>query len=165
MKPVALFTCAGTPYRGLGLDCYDIARDARSFLGVGPVIAHPPCRAWGRYKAWAKPRPDEKGLALWALDLVRRNGGVLEHPLSSSLWAHLSPLERSRSLVIRQCDFGHRAEKETLLFWARLGPSPALPPSYDGPLVPVENMGRQERERTPPELARFLVEWVSTWRG
>lgn len=164
MKPTALFICANSPYLGLGLDCYDIERDARTFSGCGPVIAHPPCRAWGRYKAWAKPRPDEKNLALWALDRVRIGGGVLEHPISSSLWARLSPLELARSVVIRQCDFGHRAEKATRLFWARLGPPPPFPPVYRGPLVPVEKMGRPERERTPPFLAQWLVQWCSTWR-
>lgn len=153
----ALFVCRSSPYWALGVDCFDLARDARSFAGLGRVICHPPCRAWGRYKAVAKPRLGEADLALWALDLVRRNGGVLEHPASSGLWRFLQPGETS--LLVRQCDFGHRAEKLTRLFYARMPPVPALPAARGGPLVPVEYMCRQERERTPPELAAWLVNW------
>ena len=156
----ALFTCRSSPYRALGLDCYDLARDALSYTGAGRVIAHPPCRSWGRYSHVAKARPGEYDLALWALDLVRRNGGVLEHPRSSKLWRHVQPGETT--LVIRQCDFGHRAEKETRLFYAKMPPLPALPDPYSGPLVPVELMGRQERERTPLLLAQWLVSWCLT---
>lgn len=154
--PVALFTCASSPYLALGLECYDLARDARTYQGSGRVICHPPCRAWGKLKAFAKPRPDEKELALWALDLVRRNGGVLEHPASSSLWAHLRPGETS--ILIRQSDFGHRAEKLTRLFYAKMARVPLLPDPRP-PTNTVENMCRQERERTPFELAQWLVTW------
>lgn len=155
----ALFVCASSPYWDLGLDCYDSQRDALTYQGGGRVIAHPPCRAWGRYKNRAKPRPGEKELALWALELVRRNGGVLEHPASSSLWSHLRPGETS--FLIRQCDFGHRAEKLTRLFYARMPRVPLIPDPVSGPFVLVENMGRQERERTPLALARWLVNWCN----
>ena len=56
-------------------DVYDIDRDARNFIGDYPVIAHPPCRAWGMLSHMANPRPDEKDLAWFALDKVRTNGG------------------------------------------------------------------------------------------
>lgn len=155
--PTALFTCRGSPYLALSVECFDLARDARTFCGSGRVIAHPPCRSWGRYHHVAKPRPGEKELALWALDLVRRNGGVLEHPASSKLWRHLQPGDTT--LLIRQCDFGHRSEKLTRLFHAGLSAHPLLPARYSGPLVPVEHLCRQERERTPPALAHWLVTW------
>lgn len=154
-----LFVCRGSPYWSLPVDCFDLARDARTFRGSGRVICHPPCRSWGRYHHRAKPRPGERDLALWALDMVRRNGGVLEHPASSMLWRHLLPGERS--VLICQADFGHRAEKQTRLFVSGLGPMPPLPALRVEPLVPVERMCRQERERTPPDLARWLVNWVS----
>lgn len=155
--PVALFTCASSPYRDLGLECYDLVRDARTYQGSGRVICHPPCRAWGRYAHKANPRPGEKELALFALDLVRRNGGVLEHPASSALWQHLRSGETS--ILIRQSDFGHRAEKRTRLFYARMARVPLLPEPRPVPTVTVEQLCRQERERTPVLLAEWLVTW------
>ena len=59
-------------------DVWDMERDARCWPGGAPVVAHPPCRAWGRLRHFAKPRPDEKGLALHAVAAVREHGGVLE---------------------------------------------------------------------------------------
>lgn len=153
----ALFVCRSSPYWGLGVDCFDLARDARTYAGRGRVIAHPPCRSWGRYHYRAKPQPRERDLAPWALDLVRENGGVLEHPASSKLWRLLRPGETS--LLIRQADFGHRAEKLTRLFYAKMPRVPALPDPVPGPYRSVELMGRQERERTPPKLAEWLVTW------
>lgn len=156
-EPVALFTCATSPYLDLGLECFDYYRDARTYQGTGRVIAHPPCRTWGRYAHWVKAPPHEKDLAIWALELVRRNGGVLEHPASSRLWKHLRPGETS--ILIRQADFGHRAEKLTRLFYAKMPRVPLLPEPAEGPFVPVEHMGRPERERTPYPLAQWLVSW------
>lgn len=153
----ALFVCRSSPYYSLGLDCYDWRRDARTYNGKGRVICHPPCRAWGRYAHKAKAHPDERQLALWALELVRANGGVLEHPQSSGLWRYLRPGETT--ILIRQADFGHRAEKLTRLFYAKMPRVPLLPDPAPGPFVPVENMGRQERERTPLPLAEWLVTW------
>ena len=155
--PAALFVCSGSPYWRLGLDCFDLARDAQTYRGDGRVICHPPCRSWGRYAHKANARPGEKDLALWALELVRRNGGVLEHPASSGLWAHLRPGETS--LLIRQSDFGHRAEKRTRLFYAKMPRVPLLPDPRPVPTRTVEELCRQERERTPPELAQWLVTW------
>lgn len=159
MSVVALFVCPTSFYYRLGIECYDIHRDARTFSGPELVIAHPPCRAWGQLRALAKPRPDEKELALWALELVRRNGGVLEHPEHSTLWDYLLPGETT--LHIMQGDFGHGAPKATRLFYAGLPQHPPLPPprkTYNT----VENMCRREREETPPELARWLVQWCQS---
>jgi hypothetical protein len=156
----ALFTCAASPYLVLGLDCYDFARDARTYRGSGRVICHPPCRSWGRYAHKANPFPGERELALWALDLARRNGGVVEHPASSSLWQHLLPGEKT--ILIRQSDFGHRAEKLTRLFYAKMPRVPLLPDPLPVPTRTVEDLCRQERERTPVRLAQWLVTWCET---
>jgi len=83
----ALFVRADSIYKTLtGVDAYDFERNALTWSGGCPVVAHPPCRSWGRYKTVAKPLSGERELALWAVDQVRRFGGVVEHPLSSELW-------------------------------------------------------------------------------
>src|ERR1700748_1108174 len=81
-----LYARTDSIYKALGVDCFDIERDARTWKGGNPVIAHPPCRAWGRLAQFSKPRPGEKELAIHGLSMVRKWGGVLEHPYGSTLW-------------------------------------------------------------------------------
>ena len=33
---------------GEGFDCWDIERNALNWPGGNPIVAHPPCRAWGQ---------------------------------------------------------------------------------------------------------------------
>ncbi|GEM_PF-6624473 len=158
----ALFVRRDTHYAALGCDCYDLARDALTWRGGSPGVFHPPCRGWGRYAHRARVRPGEVELALWAVDMCRRWGGVVEHPLSSRLWravgcspfgvrdAHGGVLIR-----VRQSWWGHRAPKDTGLYVC--GPVPALPAPVCSAVTTVERMGRAERERTPLPFARFLV--------
>ena len=80
-----LFARKDSIYKQFNVDVWDIDRDARLWPGGNACICHPPCRAWGKLKAFAKPRNDEKELALISIDFIRRNGGVLEHPAQSSL--------------------------------------------------------------------------------
>lgn len=121
-----LFARKRSIYKKLPLcDVWDIVRDARHYAGSNPVIAHPPCRGWGRLRGLAKPRADEKDLALFAIDQVRRCGGVLEHPAYSSLWkAAQLPLPGPGrvdefggfTIAVSQKWWGHRAEKDTWLY-------------------------------------------------
>lgn len=170
-----LFARADSIYKSIpNCDVWDIERDARKWPGNAPVVAHPPCRAWGRLRQFANPRPDEKSLALFAIDQIRKFGGVLEHPAGSTLWdvAHLpNPGERDSfggwTLPIYQSQFGHKAQKSTYLYI--VGCEPRDIPSF--PLVlgeashTVSSSGRRrdgtrlkarpeitkaEREHTPP---------------
>lgn len=164
-------------------DVYDIDRDARTWPGGSPAVAHPPCRAWGRLSHMAKPRPDEKDLARFAVAMIRQFGGVLEHPNASRLWDDQNlPIPGSRdefggfTLPIFQQWFGHRAEKSTLLYVVGCEPGdvPNIPIVL-GAATHVVSTGstnhikfgangwrpaisHKEREQTPPELARWLVE-------
>jgi len=133
-----LFARNDSRYKQLaGYDVYDIERDARNFSEKYPVIAHPPCRAWGRLSHMANPRPDEKDLAWFALDKVRKNGGVLEHPKGSRLWQEAPlpmPGEFSDefggfTVLIDQWHFGHVARKWTHLYIVGINPSelPQIP--------------------------------------
>jgi hypothetical protein len=174
----ALFVRQNSIYKDLGIDCYDINRDARLFDSNHPIIAHPPCRAWGRLSYFAKPREDEADLAIWAINQIRLSGGVLEHPLGSKLWKHMNlPTGRDvdefggYTLSINQHWFGHNAQKKTLLYicGCPMSDLPPMPLRFDciefvistgyrkghqnwRPSVKVE-----EREATPVELAKWLV--------
>lgn len=184
-----LFARADSVYKTIpGLDVYDIERDARTWPGGCPVIAHPPCRAWGRLRHMASPRPDEKDLARWAVRQVRTWGGVLEHPNASTLWRDQglpSPGFRDAyggwTLPVCQYWFGHRAEKRTLLYIVGCDPQdiPAYPMTMQRATHVVGTSGRRkdgsrlqdrpeitkaEREHTPPAFAHWLVDLASRVR-
>ena len=173
-----LFARQDSIYKELpNCDVWDIERDARNWTGGCPIVAHPPCRAWGRLRTFAKPRPDEKDLARWAVAQIRRWGGVLEHPAGSTLWADQSlpypgttPDEHGGwTLAAPQKWWGHKAEKATWFYVVGCFPSdiPALPLVLGDALYVVQTRKRSdhrphitkaEREHTPEALARWLVE-------
>lgn len=160
----ALFVRADNHYANLGVDCYDAKRDALTWPGGSPGIFHPPCRAWGQLSHFAKPRADERELSLWAMQQVRRWGGVLEHPFASRLWAAsgcggfgIRDQFGGVLVPVLQRWWGHRADKKTCLYI--VGPVPDLTWCEDAPSVTtVERMGRAERERTPQAFAAWLVD-------
>lgn len=176
MQIAVLFARRDSVYKSIpGCDVYDIDRDARTFTGTAPVVAHPPCRAWGKLRAFAKPRPDEKDLALFAVDVIRRNGGVLEHPEGSTLWnAAGLPLGTARdewggfTLSVDQFWWGHKIKKSTWLYVVGIEPSelPPIPLKFDAVFYsfrkrsyhPLPEITRAEREHTPLALALWLVE-------
>jgi hypothetical protein len=165
-KVTALFVRSDSCYFDLLFDCWDARRDARLYAGSWPVVAHPPCRGWGRLRASAKPRPDELELAFYAVDAVRRWGGVLEHPYGSTLWpaAQLpKPGEVDQyggwTVLVDQGWWGHFAPKPTWLYVV------GLPRHHlcDLPVDPMRRKGRTlalipaDRERTPLLFAEWLV--------
>lgn len=164
----ALYVRSDSVYKSLGVECFDIERDARTYDGPGPVVAHPPCRAWGRLSHFAKPRDDEKSLGFHAVDMVRFYGGVLEHPASSKLFA-AAGLPRPGAAVdafggwtfpINQQCFGHRAPKATWLYIVGAGPGRLPDFGLRLGVAPgrIESMGRAEREKTPEPFARWLID-------
>jgi hypothetical protein len=124
------------PYSALpGVDIWDEVRDARTYAGPYPVIAHPPCARWGRY--WfggpsarvRREMGDDGGCFAAALAAVRTFGGVLEHPAASSAWTAFGLLTPPRSggwvvadwaggwtCCVDQGHYGHRAQKATWLY-------------------------------------------------
>lgn len=170
-----LFARSDSVYKTLpDCDVFDIDRDARTFAGGCQVIAHPPCRAWGRLRAFAKPRPDEKELARFAVQKVRECGGVLEHPEHSSLWPDMAlPIGKERdsfggfTLSVDQFWFGHKAKKGTFLYVVGCEPGEIPPFSlrFENPqfVVASRKKGRKEitkaeREATPEGFAVWLLE-------
>lgn len=95
----ALFVDAKGVYPELlGADrCWDEARDARTYAGPDPIVAHPPCHLWTNvaavnWKRYGRQRPawypggTDEGCFASALASVRKYGGVLEHPADSHAW-------------------------------------------------------------------------------
>jgi hypothetical protein len=161
-----LFARSDSCYIELVDDIYDIERDARNYSGTLPVVCHPPCRGWGRLSHLAKPRDGEKDLGFFAVDTVRRCGGVLEHPHASKLWA-AALLPRPGSLdawggytiLVDQGWWGHAAPKPTWLYICGV-------PKAELPTIPIQlhraagrtlDLSPADRERTPLEFAKWLV--------
>ena len=94
IRPVAaLYVETDGAYIALpGVDPWDETRDARTYPGPHPVVAHPPCQRWGRFwhGSTAKPhqfkKGDDGGCFAAALQALRLYGGVLEHPADSHAW-------------------------------------------------------------------------------
>lgn len=184
MRTVAvLFAREDSIYKSLpNCDVYDINRDARTYAGNRPVVANPPCRAWGQLRHFAKPRPDEKDLARFAVAEVRRSGGVLEHPKGSTLWQDQNlPTGQAVdewggfTLHVDQCWWGHKARKSTQLYICGIARRdiPTMPIILGEPTHVVAQSNRRqklrlrpeltksEREHTPVDFAIWLVELAS----
>lgn len=132
----ALFVEPGGPYfERQDIDPWPASRDARSYAGPWPVVAHPPCERWGRY--WpggpsARVRRqlgDDHGCFAAALLAVSRFGGILEHPQASHAWRafgiNLPPFRGGWieagpwggwTCCVEQGHFGHAARKATWLY-------------------------------------------------
>jgi hypothetical protein len=184
-SPVAaLFVRADSVYKTMpGVDAWDEQRDARHWTGGAPIVAHPPCRLWAKLRQFAKPTDPvaERQLAIDSVRRVRQFGGVLEHPAESTLWGTCGLPTPGRApddfggwtAEIRQCDWGHKAEKLTWLYIVGVHPDDLPPlPSRREPTHYIKSNRRgyrpsarklphvthAEREHTPPELAAWLVE-------
>jgi len=136
-RPVAaLFVETGGCYFGVdGVDPWDKIRDARSYAGPYPVVAHPPCERWGRYwggNPMQRPRlklGDDNGRFAAAIAAVRKWGGILEHPEGSHAWRHfglnlpprsggwvVADFEGGWTCCVEQGWYGHQARKATWLY-------------------------------------------------
>lgn len=145
---VALFVAPDGPYpRLVGPSrWFDEKRDARTYDGAHPVVAHPPCQLWVNfaflnYKRWSGEhnRPgNDGGCFRFALSTVRRVGGVLEHPAFSHAWdAYALTAPRAVGWVqtrptewvceVWQSAYGHKARKRTWLLYV----SPAGHPPWE----------------------------------
>lgn len=121
------------------IDPWDEARDARSYDGGNPVIAHPPCQLWvnmagvnfKRYGGSQNRPGNDQGCFAAALRSVMKCGGVLEHPAGSFAWQtfHLERPEIGKWLKcegwpreywvceVWQSAYGHKARKRTWLLY------------------------------------------------
>ena len=114
------------------VDLWDQKRDARTYQGPHPVVAHPPCGRWCQLahiveKRYGYKVGDDDGCFASALHSVRTYGGVLEHPAYSIAWDHHAlPVPPRRGWLKTFCNgwvchveqhrYGHMARKATWLY-------------------------------------------------
>lgn len=167
----ALFVSGRSIYRHMpNVRAYGLREDAMTFNGNVPVVAHPPCRTWSRtLRHQAKPNSlvYEQSLGLWAAQVVMANGGVLEQPAHSLLWAAAKLPMPSRpadafcyTIVVEQRWWGYRSRKATWLLICGV-PRHYLPPMPFS-LVAEESdclgLSQCGRSRTMPAFAAWLCQ-------
>ena len=189
----ALFVETNGVYFGLpDVDPWDEVRDARKYPGPYPVIAHPPCASYcmlihTNVARYGKKIGDDEGCFESALASVKRYGGVLEHPAHSLAWPMFGlPVPAKNgwtrdmfkdgwSCQVSQAAYGHRARKETWLYfvgdrppsmrWNR--PKVLAWISTDRPRAELAAMGiaqlnKTESKRTPIEFRDLLISMALT---
>lgn len=149
-----------------GVDAWCEARDARTYQGTAPVVAHPPCQRWGRFWHGSPRKPhqfklgDDGGCFKAALASVQKNGGVLEHPADSKAWEHFGIPKPKRgqgwlqisdtewTCYVEQGHYGHMARKGTWLY-------------YVGSQAPFELNWKRLPQRLDPKLVeRYGYEYA-----
>lgn len=115
------------------VDPWDIERNAFNYKGPNKVIAHPPCKRWGRY--WSggpsskvkRLKGDDNNAFAHSLWCVRTFGGIIEHPEASHAWEWFGlarPIigkwiwadKHGVTTCVAQGNYGHRARKLTWLY-------------------------------------------------
>lgn len=184
----ALYVQPGGVYYDLpGVDPWGPPMDAREYAGPHPVVAHPPCKRWGRY--WfggpsAKVRRklgDDGGCFAAAIGAVRKWGGVLEHPEASHAWRAFGLMPPPRwgpwvaagdflgwTCCVEQGHYGHRARKATWLYVVGARALPSLHWGRSVATVHLDQGFHSAAERSAfksnrtlsPEMRRRKSEWM-----
>lgn len=178
MSTVVLFTKDKSNYYKFNVECYNKKRNATRYNGSDVVICHPPCPQWSQLRRFAKEDFEEKQLALWALELVRKNGGILEHPQNSTLFTKIISLKPGQldiyggqMLYVDLNWFGYPCKKKTGLYIVGLLPQniPAYPISLNaithriGSRSRNRNLTKKElpksrRDETPTLMCKWLLQ-------
>jgi hypothetical protein len=172
------------------VEVWDEVRDARTYQGPWPVVAHPPCNRWGQlarvnHARYGTPLGEDGGCFRAALAAVRRFGGVLEHPAHTLAWPTYGlPHPRPGSwqqpfddpgyvTEVSQVAYGHPARKRT---WLYLVGEPVALDWREPPHTHVVGAGihtgestwapRDENSmRTPPAFRDVLLAMARTASG
>lgn len=148
-------------------DCYDEDRNALNYNSSMPVVAHPPCRLFSKLRAFSKADISEKRLAYHALQVVRNNGGILEHPCTSRLWIEKEIVKPGTTDVyggftisINQSWFGYYTQKRTRLYIVGISPAqlPSYPLSFDLIERKFDNLTPKQRSESTNQLIEWFLE-------
>jgi hypothetical protein len=169
----ALCVAPNSVYKRIpGVEVFDKARDVRTFAGGMPVVAHPPCRAWSAYTAHqSRPHPDEKELGHYCAEMLRKEGGVLEHPAHTRLFKAAGlPMPGQRqgdlyTMLVSQAWWGYPMRKATWLCFCGVDIGALTLPyrSHDssagvGDRRRQQVMSNHQRAATCEPLAHWLVD-------
>lgn len=177
------------PYTGIaGVDCWGVERDATTYGGPWPVVAHPPCGQYGSLRHLALANDAESRCGPVAVAQVRRFGGVLEQPAHSRLFEHCGLPAPGAGLdgfggftvEVEQVAWGHPARKRTWLYCvgieratvdAGIRQGGTITAWVSGTYTPgkrgtvpegVRVITPRERHLTPVAFAEWLVELART---
>jgi hypothetical protein len=151
------------------VEVFGINRDARTFAGGMPIVAHPPCRAWSiRYAHMAKPEAGERELGLFCAEKLRECGGILEQPAHSRLFRAVGlpcPGElsgRLYTLEVHQSWWGFPVKKATWLAFCGISASmihlPLRLHDWRGDGLRFERLSKNQRAATTRQFAEWLVD-------
>jgi hypothetical protein len=139
--PVLFTETNGIYFKDDRVDPWDINKDAMRYKGNLPVIAHPPCKRWGRYWSGGPSskmkllKGDDNNMFAHSLWIVRTFGGVIEHPEASHAWSWFGlnkPPKKGGwvkadeygglTCCVEQGHYGHKARKATWLYINKIKP-------------------------------------------
>lgn len=190
---VALYVDPRGPYPSLLADgyWYDEARDARTYAGPLPVVAHPPCGPWSAsMRSLSREGAAARECGPRAVEQVCVWGGVLEQPSGSKLFAACGlPLPGEGAgpwggltYEVEQVAWGHVARKRTWLYVVgvgfldvhrgiRTGGTPThwcsgvhTPGARGKPPAGIKICSAQQRRRTPRAFAEWLLDLAASAR-
>lgn len=115
-KVAVLWVERKSPYWRLWpeVELWGLGRNAFTYAGPHPVICHPPCAPWSKFK-WKSKESKLHGAA--AVAHVERWGGVIEQPFGSTLFRDLACPGNVE--IIDQSFFGHKSQKKTILYFTK----------------------------------------------
>ena len=176
MKIPVLFANKESFYKDFEIfDVYDEERNAFNYTGRSPLIAHPPCRLFSRLRYFSNADKKELQCAYFALDKIRRFGGILEHPRSSTLWMNgnfrLNGSVDAYGGFLRSVDlswFGFPARKPTMLYFCGISPKnlPPFPISFNSithkvggsGCMRLQEISIKKRSETPIDMINYFLE-------
>jgi hypothetical protein len=161
---------------GWQLDLYHRRRPVQLYVGTGPILAHPPCRAWSAFLSHqANPPAGEAEIGPWVVEYLRSHGGVMEHPAHSRLWAEMAmpdpghrDLWGGETLEVEQSAWGHWTRKRTWLYGVGIERWPELPAPVVVPPGMAERYSSactEKRSATPRPFAEWLIAAVQSARN
>src|SRR5574337_59333 len=158
------------------VDAWDIDRNALLYKGKNPIICHPPCERWSVQNALVllnhnnNPKyawGNDGGTFAFALQKVRENKGILEHPHRSLAWKHFNlPIDYQidsfggYTIQIKQKHYGFPLEKKTLLYVVGIERKKLLPYRKKVSFLQIScgSMSSEQRSATVRPLADWLLD-------